>query len=94
MWNGCNATWLYYPQTAVLGALVYLQYRAVDDCLAGCAYMLPGCVAALYRNSTKSPWCFLLTDVNRVSNRMSAQGAPLSLYVLVPVCTDVTPPGT
>lgn len=88
--NSCNVTWHNRSDIATSSGIVfYSQYPTVDECLNGCAWFLPGCVAALIRNVGKWPRCFLLDSANVLANVIAAQN--VSLYVLTKQCARDTP---
>jgi len=67
-WDGFNATWKAHRNTIISSGLVnYPQYTTVDDCMAGCAYLHPDCVAAQIVTVGYSTLCFLVTESNSLS---------------------------
>ena len=87
--NSCNVTWYNRSNAAASsGVVFYPQYQTVDECLDGCAWMVPGCVAAQVRNATHPIQCFLLTNVNSLQNVWAAKD--LSMYALTKQCGQGT----
>ena len=86
---GCIITWTNRNNTAVNGAIYYPQYIIVEDCLAACAHLVPGCVAAQVVYRVKPIRCFLLTEINSLySAAMDSSG--VILYALSTDCGLVT----
>lgn len=46
------AAWLNTTGTCFNGALPFLEYKSVDDCLTACSCYVSGCIAAFVRNAT------------------------------------------
>jgi hypothetical protein len=84
----CNATWNNLTNKAAKsGHVKYDQYNTVDDCLDGCLYDVPGCLAAqvrIRRNHTGFIKCFFITDPRALNDTKDARG--ITLFVLTSKC--------
>jgi hypothetical protein len=84
----CNISWTVRSNIAASGVTYYPQLTTTDECKLGCSNQVADCVAAQIRYLQNSIQCFLLSDANKLSSAVVAQG--IDLYVLTMNCGPVT----
>jgi hypothetical protein len=88
--DDCDITWHVSTDKAISrsGLIYYEQYSTVEDCVNGCAYEAPVCVAVQIRirNPAAPIKCFVIANPNVLYELRDAKG--VNLFVLTMKCVS------